>query len=52
MAVVVRSAINDLDSSRVLLCQHRLSQWSIMPQINMISHPVTLNWYWANQPLL
>ena len=21
-----------------------------MPQINMIPHPVTLNWHWANQP--
>jgi len=23
---------------------------STMPQINMIPHPVTLNWHWANQP--
>jgi len=23
---------------------------STMPQINMILHPVILNWHWANQP--
>jgi len=23
---------------------------STIPQINMIPHPVTLNWHWSNQP--
>jgi len=23
---------------------------STMPHINMVPHPVTLNWHWANQP--
>jgi len=23
---------------------------SAMPQINMIPHPVSLNWHWTNQP--
>jgi len=37
--VVVRSAVTGPDSSRVLLPAHR----SNMSQINMITHPVTLN---------
>jgi len=30
----------------------RPSHRSTMPQINMIPHPVTLNWHWANQTAL
>jgi len=36
--MIVRPAVTGQDSSRVLKPAHR----SIMPQINMIPHPVTL----------
>jgi len=48
MTVVVRSAVTGADSSWVLMCQ--LAYWNTILQINMIPHPVTLNWHWANQP--
>jgi len=38
-AMYDRSAVTGPYSNRVL-----------MPQINMIPHPVTLNWHRANQP--
>jgi len=34
------------DSVYFIVPAHR----STMPQINVIPHPVTLNWHWANQP--
>jgi len=42
--VVVRSAVTGQDSTNVTA--HRCT----MPQINMITYPVTLNWHWDNQP--
>jgi len=27
-----------------------LAHRSTIPQINMVPHPITLNWHWANQP--
>jgi len=41
---------NCTDSSRVLNCQH--TEVHTMPQIYMISHPVTVNWHWANHSRL
>jgi len=35
--------------SRLKLGFNVPADWSTMPQINRIPHPVTLNWHWANQ---
>jgi len=42
-----RSAVTGPDLSGVLMCKHTKVT---MQQINMIPHPVTLNWHWVNQP--
>jgi len=36
--------------SRFKLGYKVLVHQSTMPLVNMISHTVTLNWHWANQP--